>query len=718
MKQFKLVFVAAILVISYASNAQLVGLNAFLKGDHVEVGVNKCGVYGTTVNPPAGYHPNWVAGLGFVADSDLDGWDVGSPYNYCGDYFVPGTPEEGWQVQIGGSVYTNASNGCSPSEIPGGIDSYDYTGGLYTVTWEGSIPSEDVTITQVTTLQVDKTYFVTRVLICNDGPTELVDVYYNRNVDPDNEAAFGGDYVTTNTIVFQPPLDPDALISAVGPAGCYLGMGAKDPNSRVSYGAFFTTDGTSEESWNGTGPYSGVGEITEDGATQIAFYIPSILPGECKCLVFAYILNEADLEEALDATVTYNVTAGGDIIASGDSSAVCNAGDTISLEIIGANDYDWTWSPSTGLNVDTGISVIATVTETTEYTITGVGGFCGDAVLTVTVFVDSLENLVDAGADYSICLGDETTFEADAGPIASTIFWTPDLYLDCTDCEDPTLTPTEAGEYTYTLNAVTKWGCPGSDDITLTVNPLPVVDAGDDTNVCPEGSVPLEATGAVEYEWTPSTGLSCDDCPDPDCTVNDFTVYTVTGTDANGCVNTDEIEVSVFSELEIFATADPETIDIYLGQTSQLDVTGAETYSWAPSSGLSATNIANPIAAPNDTMTYVVTGIDENGCIATDTVTVYVIGELAVGIPTAFSPNGDGFNDNWAPAVTGSGYVESYMIYNRYGELVYQGSSGTPGWNGIYNGELQGIGTFVVNIKAVTSLGEQRDLKGSFTLVR
>jgi hypothetical protein len=35
--------------------------------------------------------------------------------------------------------------------------------------------------------------------------------------------------------------------------------------------------------------------------------------------------------------------------------------------------------------------------------------------------------------------------------------------------------------------------------------------------------------GAVEYEWTPSTGLSCDDCPDPDCTVNDFTVYTVTG---------------------------------------------------------------------------------------------------------------------------------------------------------------------------------------------
>jgi hypothetical protein len=122
---------------------------------------------------------------------------------------------------------------------------------LYTATWEGTIPSEDVSITQVHYF-IDKTYFVTRVLICNDGPTDLVDVYYNRNVDPDNEAAFGGAYVTTNTIVFQPPTDPDALISAVGPAGCYLGMGARDPNSRVSFGSFMTTgrhSGTSME-WN------------------------------------------------------------------------------------------------------------------------------------------------------------------------------------------------------------------------------------------------------------------------------------------------------------------------------------------------------------------------------------------------------------------------------------------------------------------------------------
>lgn len=719
-KYFVSLLILILVLISVDTQAQIVGANCFLKGNLVEVGVNTCGAYGSGNPAPAGYHPNVASGLGFVADSNEPGWDEGSPWGYCGDYFVPGAPVEGWQIQIGGEVWTNTDQSCSSEEVPGSVTTYTYAAGLYTAIWEGNVPGEDLTVTQITTLPEDKLYFVTRVLLCNEGDTEIEEIYYNRNVDPDNEAAWdAAGFTTENTIVYQPPVDPDALVSAVSPPmGCYLGMGARDENSRVSWGAFSTTDGTPENSWNGTGPYSDDGTITEDGATQIAFYIPSILPGECKCIAFAYILNEADLAEALDATVTYNITAGGETISSGDTAAVCNEGDTISLEVVGANDYDWTWSPSTGLNVDTGISVIASVTETTTYTVTGIGGFCGDAVLTVTVFVDSLELLVDAGEDFAICLGDETTFEADAGPIAEIISWSPDLYLDCTDCEDPTLTPTEAGEYTYTLNAITKWGCPGSDDITLTVNPLPVVDAGDDTNVCPEGSVPLEASGAVEYEWSPSTGLSCDDCPDPDCTVNEFTVYTVTGTDANGCVNTDEIEVSVFSELEIFATADPETIDIYLGETSQLDVTGAETYSWAPSSGLSATNIANPIAAPNDTMTYVVTGIDENGCIAYDTITVNVIGELEIGIPTAFSPNGDGFNDNWAPAVSGSGYVQSYTIYNRYGELVYQGSSATPGWNGIYNGELQGIGSYVVNIKAFTSLGEQRDLTGSFTLVR
>jgi gliding motility-associated-like protein len=58
------------------------------------------------------------------------------------------------------------------------------------------------------------------------------------------------------------------------------------------------------------------------------------------------------------------------------------------------------------------------------------------------------------------------------------------------------------------------------------------------------------------------------------------------------------------------------------------------------------------------------------------------------------------------------------MIYNRYGELVYSGDGTSPGWNGEFNGKAQGIGTFVVVIKAYTSLNEERFSNGNFTLVR
>lgn len=125
-------------------------------------------------------------------------------------------------------------------------------------------------------------------------------------------------------------------------------------------------------------------------------------------MAFAYILNVDDLDEALEATVTYNLTADDVTVSSGDTATVCNPGETVDLSILGADDYTWTWTPSTGLSADTGINVTATVTETTTYTITGVGGFCGDATLTITVQVDENE-FADAGDDVELCLGETTS---------------------------------------------------------------------------------------------------------------------------------------------------------------------------------------------------------------------------------------------------------------------------------------------------------------------
>ena len=710
-------FAFALFAFAGITSAQIVGADGFMQGIFVEVGVNECGAYGSGDPAPAGFHPTEAGGLGFVADWESDGWDTGSP-DYCGDYFVPGSPVEGWQVQVGSDVWTNTDQSCFTSDVPGSVTDYSFASGIYTTVWEGNIASEDLSITQITTLPEDKLYFVTRILLCNDGDEPLNDVYYKRNLDPDNDQPWSGDFTTDNVIVYQPPTDDQALVTSEGLTfGCFLGIGARDTNARVSYGNFATDAGTPQDVWEATAGYSGSGSEVGDIANSISFYVPVINPGECKCVAFAYILSVDDLEEALEATVTYNLTVDGETVSSGDTVYICEPGDPVELAVLGADDYEWTWSPSDILDTEVGSTVIANPTETVTISAVGVGGFCGDASINVTLLIDTAE-FADAGPDADVCFGLSTPLNGDGGDFESQYLWSPATGLSDPTIANPDASPTSTT--TYTLTTTDIYGCPATDEVTITVNPLPDVTAGPDQEFCVDGVITLEAGGAVTYEWSPADGLSDPNVQNPECTVDEETTYTVTGTDANGCINTDEVNVSVNFLPDVNAVASPYTIDVFLGQTSTLDVTtGGVIFVWSPTTGLSDPSSQNPVVSGiPDTIIYTVTVTDANGCVNFDTVKVNAIGELVVGLPTAFSPNGDGINDTYAPVVDGSGDLNYFAIYNRWGELVFESSSAFDGWDGQYNGKEADLGTYVVIARANTSLGEERTYQGYFTLVK
>ncbi len=114
-----LLFIISFSVITSSVSAQLVNGCGFLQQNRLEIGIANNGAYGTPENAPVGYHPNnnplisntynpvtgafiqHTNALGFVADYDSNGWSVGTP-PYFGDYFLPGTPQEGWSVDING----------------------------------------------------------------------------------------------------------------------------------------------------------------------------------------------------------------------------------------------------------------------------------------------------------------------------------------------------------------------------------------------------------------------------------------------------------------------------------------------------------------------------------------------------------------------------------------------------------------------------------------
>jgi hypothetical protein len=154
-------------------------------------------------------------------------------------------------------------------------------------------------------------------------------------------------------------------------------------------------------------------------------------------------------------------------------------------------------------------------------------------------------------------------------------------------------------------------GCTDTDEITVTVNPLPAVVANASAmTICENSPVTLTGSGAVSYTWSGSVTDNVAFIP----TVTD--TYTVTGTDANGCTNTDNITVTVNAAPAVIGNASQTAVCD--GAAVTLTGSGAVSYTWTG-------NVTDGVAfTPATTTTYTVTGTDANGCTNTDEITITV----------------------------------------------------------------------------------------------
>ncbi|WP_188686331.1 Ig-like domain-containing protein, partial [Rufibacter glacialis] len=386
-----------LLLTTTAALAQKIGNDAFLKGQYLEVGVSRAGSFGTETAAPSGYHANSSGGfLGFVADPAKDGWDVGTPA-HNGDYFVPGTPEEGWGIEINGTNYFNSAL-MSSFGVPGSITDYTNTGSEVSATWSGAVAG--LSVSQRTFFPTNGLYFVMQVTIRNTTSSPMPNVFYMRNVDPDNEQPWTGDFDTRNTVVYQPTFAPcnEALVEAVGLTyGQYLGLGTKDSRARVTYGGFSNRDASAV--WTGDG-FAQSGTNEADEAISLAYNFGTLAPGQEITFSYAYVLDRSQLNTALEATAEPYIFANGtDITATGVYRTETVA--PVTLEIKNVSGYTWTWEPATDLNTTTGSTVIATPTTTRTYKVTGTptsgsGGGCGSGSGIITRNISIVVNAVRA----------------------------------------------------------------------------------------------------------------------------------------------------------------------------------------------------------------------------------------------------------------------------------------------------------------------------------
>jgi gliding motility-associated-like protein len=155
-----------------------------------------------------------------------------------------------------------------------------------------------------------------------------------------------------------------------------------------------------------------------------------------------------------------------------------------------------------------------------------------------------------------------------------------------------------------------------------------------------------------------------------------------------------------------------------IGQPIQLHGSGGEFYKWTPSAGLNADNVADPVVTLEHDAQFVLTASTTIGCATSDTVNFKVYKGPDLYVPSAFSPNNDGRNDEFKFIAVGMKSVELFQVFNRYGQIVYSSTEIMKGWNGKMNGVNQPSGTYVWMIKGIDLSGSVLFKKGTITLVR
>ncbi|MFT6844098.1 MAG: gliding motility-associated-like protein [Flavobacteriales bacterium] len=280
---------------------------------------------------------------------------------------------------------------------------------------------------------------------------------------------------------------------------------------------------------------------------------------------------------------------------------------TIILAFTGTANYDVSYNhPINGASNLTATSGTANlvVIDAGTYTFTGIkDANCDNTGLTtsINVVVNALPTVVaNTTNTNTICDGDALTL---AGSGANTYVW--DNGVTDNVAFNPGVTTT------YEVSGTDANNCVNTDQIQVVVNPLPTVTANaTSTTICDGDAVTLTGSGASSYVW--DNGVTDNVAFNPSAT----TTYTVTGTDANNCVNTNQIQVVVNPLPTVVANATSTTI--CNGDAVTLSGSGANTYIW--DNGVSDNVAFNP----GVTTTYEVTGTDANNCVNTDQIQVVV----------------------------------------------------------------------------------------------
>ncbi len=331
-----------------------------------------------------------------------------------------------------------------------------------------------------------------------------------------------------------------------------------------------------------------------------------------------------------------------DFIIQNQSSTYCHPEDLtfVSTTTGGTMPYTYAWnfgfSPGIQSTFQTAYYIYFNCgTYTVTLTVTDATGQTDVKTQTITINCSPYGQF--GMNDTTVCAGQKISFKdfSYTYNLPCTYNWNFDDPLsglsNLSTAQNPEHQFETAGTYNVMMVIISPVGCTDTVHNTVTILPTPSITAGPDVTICPGSTTTLNASGATQYHWQPSVGLSNTYLATTYATPTVTTTYTVSTGSLGGCMAKDSIVVSVSPT----GTADAGSNKMAcIGDSVSLIATGLTSCIWTPSTGLNTTNTFNVNASPLNTTVYYASGIDLNGCQVFDSVIVYIL-----PLPTANAGN-------------------------------------------------------------------------------
>ena len=416
-----------------------------------------------------------------------------------------------------------------------------------------------------------------------------------------------------------------------------------------------------------------------------------------------------------------------------DTLNLCE-GDSINLNPAGNPALIYTWTPAASLDSPNSFNPIASPDTTTIYsvTITSPDNIACNTVQSVQVAVptEPIDLQWDYPADTTIC---EPLINLSAQSDNAVEFrWSsqPDFQTILSDSS--TLTAFPNNTITYYVEVSDQAGCTLTESIEVNGYGI-LAELDSTTTICYGDSTqlevllsPLSPSANLTYTWSPEAGIVLDNnTSTPVLSPEISTEYSLLIENQFGCFYEDTIQVNVL-DLESLLELEVARDSINAGEEVQLFATESAdwTYKWSPCETIiGGCDVFNPIAAPEVSTTYVAE-IEDNtyGCYFKDSISVYVFDEDRckepyVFVPQGFTPDDDGLND--VLYVRGN-YIKEihFVIFNRWGEKVFETKDLSEGWDGRVNGKTVPPAVFGYYVELKCFGGEEYLMKGNVTLIR